>query len=107
MSKCLIDAEWPRVGFGIISTINGWYVVPGWHPVPEGTTREQIEFTGEKPEPIQAPEPVKQEANEWIVEGSKGTKYKVTLRNGRWDCTCPARQFRRGDCKHIKAKKVA
>jgi len=29
----------------------------------------------------------------------------VTLKNGRWDCSCPARQFRRGDCKHIKLKK--
>ena len=103
-----INAPWPHTGFGIISTINGWYVVPGWHPVPEGTPREQIEFTGEKPKPIHslfANDQANDQANEWVVEGSKGAEYKVTLKNGRWDCTCPARQFRRGECKHIKAKK--
>ena len=105
MSKCLINAEWPRVGFGITNTNGKSSVIPGWHEVPLGTTREQIEFTGKKPEPVKAPEPKQTVSKEWTVQGSRGAQYKVTLKNDRWDCTCPARQFRRGDCKHIKAQK--
>jgi len=104
MSKVVVNAKPPRVGWGFVRINEKTYVCPGWYEVPNGTTREQIEFKF-KMEPVKVVEEVKEETNEWVVEGSKGSQYKVTLKNGRWDCSCPARQFRRGDCKHIKLKK--
>ena len=93
--------------FGIVNQGGNTYVVPGWHEVPAGTTREQIELVYNEPSYMK---PTPTEATEssdmvWEVKGSKGSVYKVTLRNNRWDCTCPARTFRRGDCKHIKSQK--
>lgn len=41
-------------------------------------------------------------AQRWIVEGSKGNKYKVSLKHGQYSCTCPASTFKSGDCKHIR-----
>ena len=41
----------------------------------------------------------------WEVAGSKGKTYTVTLQSGTWTCTCPAFEFRRGECKHIIGKK--
>ncbi len=94
--------------FGIAKTLSGYYVCPGWHPVPEGTTRDQIKFhpsaKSSKPEP--QPEAPKKTREEWTVEGSKpGVVYKVINNDGKWDCSCPSMMFHRGDCKHIKAKK--
>ena len=94
--------------FGLAKTLSGTYVTPGWHLVPDGTTRDQIKFhpsaKSSKPEP--QPETPKQTVEEWTVSGSKpGVTYQITHTVGRWDCTCPAKMFHRGDCKHIKAKK--
>ncbi len=36
----------------------------------------------------------------WIVEGSKGNLYTVTLGDAHWSCTCPARKE---ECRHIRA----
>lgn len=97
-----------RSYFGIVSVLDKTYVVPGWHEVPNGTTREEIELVYDEPSYMMA-QPEQEESKSkdmtWEVEGSKGAIYKVTLRNNRWDCTCPARTFRRGDCKHIKSQK--
>ena len=95
--------------FGIVNQGDLTYVIPGWHEVPSGTTRDQIELVYNepsymKPKPIEA---TKSNDMTWEVQGSKGSVYKVTLRNSKWDCSCPARTFRRGDCKHIKLKKSA
>jgi hypothetical protein len=103
--------------FGIAKTLSGWFVTPGWHEVPEGTTREQIEFDpalepwtppDHKPTPVVVE--VKSnptESKSWMVEGSRpGVKYTVLFNGKAWSCTCPASQFRRhSDCKHIKNKK--
>lgn len=94
--------------FGLVTTNSGTYVCPGWHPVPKGTTREQIKFhpSAKVVKPKTAPIVTKTENRSWQVEASKpGKFYEVTERSGRWDCTCPAKMFHRGDCKHIKAKK--
>lgn len=40
----------------------------------------------------------------WIVQGSKGKTYTVTLDHGRYECNCPGFQFRRS-CKHVDEKK--
>ena len=94
--------------FAIINTISGTYVCPGWHPVPAGTTREQIEFDMTSTPSVKkaATEEPKMANKEWQIESSKKNKfYTVSLRDATWDCTCPAKNFHRGDCKHIKAQK--
>jgi len=101
--------------FAIINTVSGTYVCPGWHPVPPGTTREQIEFDmtstpSVKEAVTEEPEMASSKSYEVVVSGSKpGREYVVKMERGRWSCTCPASTFRRGDCKHIKVeqKKVS
>lgn len=96
--------------FGIINTQSGTYVCPGWHPVPPGTTRAQIELvdsvtvTPEKksPEVLKTPARV----TSWQVESSNGKSSYTVKSQPHWSCTCPASQFRRGDCKHIKKIKA-
>ena len=104
MSLITCNIQEPRVGWGLVQTNGKTFVCPGWYEVPNGTTRSQIEFKF-KPTPKQVQPKVESNDNSWEVEGSKGAIYKVTLRNDKWDCSCPARQFRRDDCKHIKLKK--
>jgi hypothetical protein len=93
--------------FAIVKTLSGTYVCPGWHLVPEGTTREQITFKEDttlkkQAAPLREPEMKRYEAS---VAGSKpGKFYQVVLEHNRWSCTCPASTFQRGDCKHIKAE---
>ena len=36
----------------------------------------------------------------WEVEGSKGSRYIVSLDSGRWSCSCPGHGFR-GRCRHV------
>ena len=94
--------------FGLAKTNSGTYVCPGWHPVPNGTTRDQIKFhpSAKVVKPKAAPIITKTENRSWQVEASKpGKFYTVSEKDSRWDCTCPAKMFHRGDCKHIKAKK--
>ena len=94
--------------FGIANTLSGLYVCPGWHKVPDGTTRDQIRFhpSAKVAKAETAPVITKTENRSWQVEASKpGKFYTVSEKEGRWDCTCPAKTFHRGDCKHIKAKK--
>lgn len=97
--------------FGLVKTLSGTYVCPGWHPVAEGTTRDQIKFeTSTKSLQKQVAPSAPKESKpkqEWTVNGSKaGVTYTVSDTNGSWNCTCPSKNFHRGDCKHIKAKKA-
>jgi len=110
MNKIYIDDTESYIGFVIVQTGDRTYVCPNWHEVPNGTTRDQIEFTGEPrkvTQPVETQE-VAVENKEWSLPGSKpGVMYTISIKNNKWDCTCPARQFRRGDCKHIKSIKEA
>ena len=108
MQKFKIPADRAFGGvFAIVNTISGTYVCPGWHPVPEGTTREQIEIDMSAI-PVKEEVVIEQPKNslyEVIVKGSKpGKEYKVKFDKGSWSCTCPAANFQRGDCKHVKAE---
>ena len=96
--------------FAIVRIGDKTYVMPGWHKVPSGTTRDQVELTSELSNikvknPSKSPE-VKIEKTERLsfkALSSKGDKtYNVTSISGVWDCTCPASTFFRGPCKHIK-----
>lgn len=110
MSKIVLPAD-PFYGavFAIVNTISGTYICPGWHSVPLGTTREQIEFdmTVIPSKPKVATDVAKTNDIEVEVAATKSNKtYTVSFKTGRWDCTCPAKSFRRGDCKHIKEQKT-
>lgn len=95
--------------FGIITTRSGTYVCPGWHPVPVETTRDQITFdysTIAKESVTSLEVTVSLKPQLWLVAGSKpGSKYEVMFNGKVWSCSCPANHFRRGDCKHVMAKK--
>lgn len=110
MNKIVLPAD-PLYGavFAIVNTISGTYICPGWHSVPLGTTREQIEFdmTVIPSKPKVATDVAKTNDIEVEVAATKSNKtYTVSFKTGRWDCTCPAKSFRRGDCKHIKEQKT-
>jgi hypothetical protein len=95
------------IHFGIVKTLSGTYVCPGWYPVPDGTTRDQIRFDMtaviEKPKEVV----LESEIKRWEVPGSKPGVLYTILRGLEDDftCSCPAFSFRRGDCKHIKGIK--
>lgn len=42
----------------------------------------------------------------WQVKGSKGNLYTVTRNGDRWGCDCPAGNFGRHICKHIKSQQA-
>jgi hypothetical protein len=94
--------------FGLVTTLNGLYICPGWIPVDEGTTRDDIEFSDDitvnkNKQPLKSPE-IAQKDLEFKVPSSNGkSEYLVTFKRGQWNCNCPASSFRRGHCKHIKA----
>ena len=96
----------PFKDFGILITKGGTYVCPGWHLVPYGTTREQIQFDKSLVVEAQIEKSI-QEQTEWQVPGSRpGVVYQVNrYPDGDWTCSCPAKAFKRGDCKHIIALK--
>jgi hypothetical protein len=92
--------------FGIARTLTGTYVCPGWHLVPDGTKIEDVQFAYTEPEKVVI-EKVVVEQTEWKVPGSKpGVVYLVNrYPDGDWTCSCLAKAFKRGDCKHIIALK--
>ena len=108
MEKFIIPADpcYKNV-FAIVNTPDKTYVCPGWHEVPRGTTREQIEIDMSVIPVVKTPMPdaPKNSLYEVTVKGSKpGKEYKVKFERNMWSCTCPAANFRRGDCKHVKAE---
>jgi hypothetical protein len=95
--------------FALVQTISGLYVCPNWIPVPDGTTREDIEFADDMIiDQVKASSEVTKESQQGIefnVPSSNGkSTYIVKFQRGVWSCTCPAASFRRGNCKHVKEK---
>lgn len=112
MKTYTIQRQPPFRDFAIVKTLSGTYVCPGWHPVEPGTTRDQIILVEPEDAPIinkpvkkSEPKPVKQ-IKKFRVLSSNGKLYYNVQFNGKdWSCDCPASNFFRGPCKHIKAKK--
>lgn len=81
------------------------YVVPGWHPIPTGTTLKEVEDHWEKvtypDKPTTFP---KHEIEETVVSKRTGEKYTVSFHTQFWSCTCMGYGFR-GKCKHIEEVK--
>lgn len=113
MEKILIpgDSHYGDM-FALVKLPTGTYVCPGWHRVPQGTTREQIQIQPivNKPTEQVVASVIKKAAvvnKKWQVPGSKaGVVYDVTNKNGKWSCSCPSASFHRGDCKHVKKLKL-
>jgi hypothetical protein len=108
MEKFIIPAD-PcyKSVFAIVNTPDKTFVCPGWHEVPRGTTRDQIEIDMSVIPVVKKalPDEPKNSLYEVIVKGSKpGKEYKVKFERGDWSCTCPSAMFHRGNCKHVKAE---
>jgi hypothetical protein len=111
MAKYKIPRDRVFKDFGIMKTISGTYICPGWIPVDEGTTRNDVEISDdiiiEKPINSTQLKPETQRDLEFVVPSSNGkSEYLVKFQRGVWNCNCPASSFRRGDCKHIKALSI-
>lgn len=91
--------------FALVNISNKTFVCPSWVEVPVGTLREQIKISIKTPIPKKEVKVKKSPKKEWRVNGSKDNIYTVSVSGGEWNCTCPAKSFRRGDCKHIKGIK--
>jgi hypothetical protein len=103
MKKIKIKDYLDWMGFTVITTGGKCFVCPGFWEVPMGTRMEDVEFLGKRPESV---DPFKRVDKEWSVPGSgKSGAWSVTRRKEVWNCNCPAKSFRRGDCKHIKSIK--
>lgn len=98
-----IEVTWPPALFtgqdGKRYAISGQY----WVEVPADTT------FGDLPEymvvKLSAARPTDTEKS-WEVLGSTGKSYTVTLKNGRYSCTCAGFGWRQ-KCKHAEAQKNA
>jgi hypothetical protein len=64
--------------------------------------KRNIAFIDDKPVETQQDSAVKT----FVVKGSKGDEYVVTIGNGKYHCTCSGFQFRK-TCKHITEKQHA
>ena len=95
--------------FALVTLNSSTYVCPGFHLVPNGTTRDDIQL-------IEVDEPkVKKVETKEVTTSTEILKVKVPSSNGKssytvsrdrtWSCTCPAFMYRRGDCKHITSVK--
>lgn len=49
---------------------------------------------------------VSSETSTWHITGSRGDKYTITRRNGKYKCTCPVFTYRAQECKHIATIKA-
>ena len=87
MSKIKIESHM-SIAF---STIGGQkYLFPGWIPVEDHISFDDVEVTNPY---------ANQKSETYTITGSRGDKYTVTNRNGKFSCDCPAGKFR-GSCKH-------
>lgn len=93
--------------FGIVKILGSTYICPGWIPVDEGTTRDDVEFSDdiiiENSKDVPEVKRLKTKDIREVIKSSNGkSEYIVSFQRGVWGCTCPAATFRRGKCKHIK-----
>lgn len=51
-------------------------------------------------------EAVKNDIQEWQIDGSRGSVYNVVRNQSRWTCSCPGFQFRK-NCRHVTELKNA
>jgi hypothetical protein len=86
-----------------IAKFNGiTYVVPGWHPVPEGTTLEEANkyWVKDIPSGESSINPT-EEVQKTVISKRTGEEYTVRFSGRYWSCTCMGFGFR-GRCKHVE-----
>jgi hypothetical protein len=81
------------------------YAISGgkWIPVPDGTTRDDLDKYMVTVSSTQSASEAPQ-MSRWTVEGSRGNSYRVEAYGGSWRCSCKGYQFRR-KCRHIEEVK--
>ena len=108
MNKIKIPRHPVFKSFAIVTIGDEQWVCPGWIQIPFGTSRDDIEWSDdiiiEKKKVVTEVKAVQNQSHKVLSSNGK-KEYDVTLMNGIWSCTCPAANFRRGDCKHIKGIK--
>jgi hypothetical protein len=110
---------------GIVTTLTGTYITPGWITVPEKTTIEEVYAAWVKPEHKPGPgmyastEDIQSWRNgtwkhssekqnsisEFVTSSNGSTKYNVIFNNGTWNCDCTGFGFRKR-CKHVDEIKL-
>lgn len=90
-----------------LATFNGiTYVVPGWHPVPTGTTLQEVQEHWEKDVPAGVSSILpKNKVSETVTSTRTGEQYIVEFNGMFWSCTCMGFGFR-GRCKHLDQVKL-
>jgi hypothetical protein len=85
-----------------IATFNGiTYVVPGWHPVPEGTTLEEVnKYWIRDVATEMSPLTSINKFEKTVISTRTGEEYTVAFSGKYWSCTCMGFEFR-GRCKHV------
>jgi hypothetical protein len=88
---------WMELSLNILSRCDAIYIMKGSEQS-KGTQKE-IEFAKQHNIEI-----INEKENEWNVysEHELGVAYTVIKRFGRFECTCPAFKYGKGECKHIK-----
>lgn len=81
-----------HMGITFATFNNQKYLFPGWIPVEDHISFDDVEVTNPY-------DNIKKEI--FQVTGSTGNKYIVTKNGNRLSCDCPAGKFR-GTCKHSK-----
>ncbi len=81
-----------HMGITFATFNNQKYLFPGWIPVEDHISFDDVEVTNPY-------DNIKKEI--FQVTGSTGNKYIVTKNGNRLSCDCPAGKFR-GSCKHSK-----
>jgi len=83
----------------IISLQRGRFALPGWIPIDDDVTLEDLNSKWKQPYPTEAVKTLAD--NVFPVLSSKGEhEYYVTVKNNSFSCTCPGYGFRRR-CKHV------
>lgn len=106
----VLESHLPPVSFQSVVTAQ-WYIITSkeWIKVDRKYSWDEISpmwnritySTKQKPETTK---PLNISKRMYKVEGSKGNVYDVEYNSGKWNCTCPAFGWSRGnECKHIKS----
>ena len=86
MAKYKIPRDRVFKDFGIMKTLSGTFICPGWIPVDEGTTREDVEFDDniiiEKPTLLSELKAEPQRDLEFVIPSSNGkSEYLVKFQS--------------------------
>ena len=88
---------------GIARFGDKYYVCPGWHEVPKGTTLDEVYERWTQDLPKMEAKPT-HTISEMIDSSTAGKQYEVTFDGMFWSCGCAGFGFRK-NCRHVKEVK--